>query len=83
MLTTWIAERSLRDNERNAVIMGINFSQLPYFMLSNLLTGVVNLTMETIFVGGFAAFAAIVVYQLVACRIIWELYLRKIKIKRW
>ena len=83
MLLIWAAERCVKNPTNNGIIAAINLNQLPYFMFSNLLTGIVNLSMNTIFINDFYALFVIVCYQIIACGLMWILNMKKIKIKQW
>lgn len=83
MISVWVVERISKDQLRNTIIDAINYNQLPYFMLSNLLTGAVNLSVQTIFTEDVLAFGIICLYMFIACAAMWALQVNKIKIKRW
>mmetsp|Transcript_25693 Transcript_25693/g.45019 ORF Transcript_25693/g.45019 Transcript_25693/m.45019 type:complete len:281 (-) Transcript_25693:1925-2767(-) len=77
-----IAERCCK--EFNSQTLGaINFNQLPYFLFSNMLTGVVNLSMQTIFASDSVAISVVLLYQLVACGLMALLHKGRIRLKYW
>lgn len=80
---TFIAERSLKVYSQNAVISAVNYNQLPYFMVSNLLTGVVNLSISTIFTADLVAVSILIIYQLVAISLFYSLFAYRMKFKFW
>jgi hypothetical protein len=52
-------------------------------MLSNLMTGVVNLSVMTLFITDIPAFAITLLYQFVVIFGLYNLLLRGIKVKFW
>ena len=83
LLTLWIMERSTTLPISNEVLDSINSNQLPYFMISNLATGIVNLSMQTLFASNLTGFVVVLIYQLAVCSVLWILKKFSIKIKRW
>lgn len=63
------------------LITAINFNQLGYFLIANILTGLVNLSSETITASPFKAFVILNTYLLVLNCIIVGLYRYKIILK--
>jgi phosphatidylinositol glycan class W len=70
-------------DDRNTVMSGINFNQFAFFMISNLCTGAVNLSIQTLFVSDVPAFAIIVGYQLAVNLLMYLLWSSKLKLKFW
>lgn len=83
LVSLWLVERSCLFPVCNEVLEAINYNQLPYFMISNLATGVVNLSMQTIFADNLTGFTVVCVYQLAVCFVVWVLKQKKIRVKRW
>jgi phosphatidylinositol glycan class W len=83
LLSLWLVERSSLLPITNEVLDSINFNQLPYFMISNLATGIVNLSMQTIFASDLTGFLVVVLYQLIVLSILWTLKVFKIRVKKW
>lgn len=77
-----VAERCCRDLN-SQTLAGINFNQLPFFLGSNLLTGLVNLSMYTLYASDLTAVLVLLAYQLVVCGLMVFLHSRKIRLKYW
>lgn len=77
-----VAERCIRDLN-SQTLAAINFNQLPYFLGSNLMTGLVNLSMQTIYAPDSIAITTLLAYQLLACGLMMLLYKSKIRLKYW
>ena len=63
------------------LLSAVNFNQLGYFIIANFLTGIVNLSMETIHAPPLTAFIILNIYLLVLNIIIMVLYRYKILLK--
>jgi glucosaminylphosphatidylinositol acyltransferase len=83
LISVWIVERSLKQEVQNTVLEAISFNQIGYFMICNLLTGAVNFAMQTVFTQDGYAFCVLVLYQLLACWVMWLLKLNGVRIKKW
>ena len=78
-----LSERMQTVYSPSLLVKAINFNQLPYFMLSNLLTGAVNLLVRTLYASDLTAFALVLSYQAVAIGAMVVLYLLRIRLKYW
>ncbi|CAG9320979.1 PIGW [Blepharisma stoltei] len=78
-----LAERCVVNCSPNAIIDAINYNQLPYFMLSNLMTGIVNVSMFTLYTPGCLAYFIITLYMFTALSVMWLLLKFHIKLKFW
>ncbi len=56
----------------SALTRVINSELLPVFLLANVLTGLVNLSMQTLYVERTTAFAVMLIYLLVVCGLPWS-----------
>lgn len=65
------------------IMTGITYNGLVFFLLANLMTGVVNLTFQTMLMNTPQALAIIFIYMFALCTITTFLYLKKIKLKIW
>lgn len=63
------------------LLTALNFNQLGYFLIANLLTGAVNLSFRTIDASPFTAFLILNLYLIVLNGIIMVLYRRTIMLK--
>ena len=66
-----------------ATLAAFNRNGLAAFLTCNLLTGLVNLTVDTLAVGPAAAFAVMLGYALLACALVLGLQDRNIVTRRW
>lgn len=65
------------------IMSGINYNGLAFFLFANLLTGLINLTNQTLLIDTIPAIVIIFCYMLVLCSITTFLYLKQIKLKVW
>lgn len=63
------------------LVASIGRNSLAFFLLCNLFTGLVNLSMETIFASDFTAFVVLILYISIALSISLVLHLRDINVK--
>lgn len=83
LLLFCVAERVQRVYQPSLLVRAINFNQLPYFMLSNLLTGAVNLLVRTLYASDLTAVGIVTGYQVVAVSAVAVLYHFRIRLKYW
>lgn len=73
-----------RDNYVSySLIDAVNYNGLLYFLLANVLTGVINLSVKTILIPPLQSVLIIVMYMLILSIITFVLYIYKWKIKFW
>lgn len=65
------------------LISSINYNGLFYFLFANLLTGLVNMSVKTIYQSNFIAMVILTVYMFVMSAVSYFLYKRKILLKIW
>lgn len=65
------------------ILSAISYNGLAFFLLANLMTGVVNLSMQTLMQDTLTAIIILTTYALVLCSTITFLYLKRIKLKIW
>lgn len=65
------------------ILSGINYNGLAFFLFANLLTGLVNLTNQTLLIDTMPALIILCFYMLILCAIMTFLYLKQIKLKIW
>ena len=65
------------------LVKAVSRNQLTYFLLGNILTGLINLSVNTIHLDDFAAMAVLIVYIFVTNGIVVFLHLRNISTKFW
>ena len=63
------------------LVKAISRNQLAYFLLGNILTGIVNLTVNTIHSDNFTAMIILIVYILITNGIVVLLHVRKCQYK--
>lgn len=65
------------------ILCGISYNGLVFFLLANLMTGMVNLSFQTLLLNTPQAIAILCTYMLIICTITTFLYSKKIKLKVW
>lgn len=65
------------------ILSGISYNGLVFFLLANLMTGVVNLCFQTLLLNTPQALAILFTYMFALCTITTFLYSKKIKLKAW
>lgn len=65
------------------ILSGIAYNGLVFFLLANLMTGVVNLSVQTLLFNTPQALAILWGYMLVLCTITTFLFVKQIKLKVW
>ncbi|XP_076082272.1 glucosaminyl-phosphatidylinositol-acyltransferase PIGW-like [Mytilus galloprovincialis] len=66
-----------------SLIDAVNYNGLLYFLIANLLTGLINLSMKTILVPPFYSVIIIVSYMIILSAVSFILYVNNVKIKFW
>lgn len=67
----------------NVIIVSVNRNGLAMFLIANLLTGLVNLNMQTIFASNSLAFTILLVYMFMVTLIAVLLHKNQINLKFW
>lgn len=67
MLTAFATFNVLKPDSGVTIFKAINLSMLPLFLLANLLTGGVNLAIDTLAMGDWAARGVVAAYALTLC----------------
>nr|XP_060613015.1 phosphatidylinositol-glycan biosynthesis class W protein [Anolis sagrei ordinatus]XP_060613016.1 phosphatidylinositol-glycan biosynthesis class W protein [Anolis sagrei ordinatus] len=65
------------------MVSAVNRNQLLYFLLANVLTGLVNMLVDTIHSSTFAAMAILHLYMLTNCLVMCQLQAKNIILKWW
>uniref|UniRef100_A0A6B2E9H9 Phosphatidylinositol-glycan biosynthesis class W protein n=1 Tax=Phlebotomus kandelakii TaxID=1109342 RepID=A0A6B2E9H9_9DIPT len=65
------------------ILNAINYNGLLFFLTANLLTGAINLTMQTMLLDTVTSVAIIIGYMLVLCSLQTVLYVHKVQLKFW
>lgn len=65
------------------ILNGIAYNGLLFFLAANILTGIVNLSFQTMLIDSGGALFILCAYMLVLCSITTFLYAKKIKLKAW
>ncbi|XP_075211449.1 uncharacterized protein LOC142318823 [Lycorma delicatula] len=63
-----------------SILLSINYNALPYFLICNVLTGVINLSLETLYVSKIVSIIILVLYMFIACSVVKLLYLNKLNL---
>ncbi|XP_066298484.1 phosphatidylinositol-glycan biosynthesis class W protein-like [Branchiostoma lanceolatum] len=89
----WAVEKTADDSKDAApteqqlpdwcVLSAVNRNQLFFFLLANLLTGAVNLCVDTLRTEPFMAFCIVFAYMLQLCNVAVVLHARNISLKFW
>lgn len=77
-----VADYHLRTYEP-LILKAISYNGLAFFVLANLMTGVVNMNVQTFFVEKFPALVILTAYAFILCSIMTILYVKQIKLKVW
>jgi glucosaminylphosphatidylinositol acyltransferase len=65
------------------ILTAINYNGLVFFLLANVLTGLVNIVFQTMLLDTFASLSIIIYYMFILCVVMVFLYVNKIKMKFW
>lgn len=65
------------------ILNAINYNGLAFFLGANLLTGLINLTFQTLLLGVGGSLFVLTVYMFVLCGVTTFLFVYKIKLKAW
>jgi hypothetical protein len=65
------------------ILEAVNYNGLAFFLVANLMTGLVNLLFQTMLLDTFTSVTIIVYNMLVICVLMVFLYVNKIKLKIW
>lgn len=66
-----------------ALLESINFNGLLFFLLSNLLTGLVNICIDVLNLDSYGSLIILTSYMAVNCAVVYGFYLINIKLKVW
>lgn len=75
-----------KDSKKEAhqcLIEAINRNQLLYFLVANLLTGIVNMTIDTMHSSSLFSLFMLVFYMFSNCLIVYLLHIKNISVKFW
>lgn len=70
-------------NHTPIILSGIAYNALVFFLIANVLTGLVNLSFQTMLIESGGAIIILCAYMLVLCSITTFLFVKKIKLKAW
>ncbi|KAL5017382.1 hypothetical protein ScPMuIL_006971 [Solemya velum] len=78
-------KHAARRNDKNkpCLLKAINYNGLFFFLLSNLLTGIINFSVHTLYATPMQACALITVYMAVSSSVTMTLYYKKVQLKFW
>lgn len=76
-------KKKIKSDNPLCLLESVNFNGLFYFLLANLMTGLVNLSMKTIYAPTLTSFIVITIYMFSLSFVIMFLYSRKIRLKFW
>lgn len=65
------------------IMSAINYNGLIFFLVANLLTGLVNIVFRTLLLTPFESITILFVYMFIVCGFMSFLYVNKIKLKFW
>lgn len=65
------------------ILSAITYNGLAFFLLANVLTGAINLCIQTLLQDTLTAILILVAYMLLLCTIMTFLYIKQIKLKFW
>nr|CAI5839130.1 unnamed protein product [Callosobruchus analis] len=83
LVSHFIVQEYLSDRSflSSYLFCAINYNGLVFFLLANVLTGLVNLTIDTNSVGPVTTLAILSIYSLLCCGVVSILYNKRIKVK--
>lgn len=73
----------LKKEVHQCLIKAISKNQLLYFLIANILTGIVNMTVDTIHSSDLFSLFVLIVYMFTNCLIVYLLYINNITAKIW
>ncbi|KAG2459161.1 phosphatidylinositol-glycan biosynthesis class W protein [Polypterus senegalus] len=76
------SDKATLDKER-CLLQSINRNQLFYFLLSNFMTGLTNLTIDTLSQGALVSICVLMVYMFINCFTLYVLHLQEVSVKFW
>ncbi|XP_046663570.1 uncharacterized protein At4g17910-like [Homalodisca vitripennis] len=59
----------------------INYNRMTFFLLSNLLTGLINIMFDTLEMNAFESLVVLIAYVIVNCGVLFYFYVKRIKLK--
>ncbi|XP_065352580.1 uncharacterized protein LOC135947591 [Cloeon dipterum] len=65
------------------ILTSINYNSLAFFLLANLLTGVINMSVPTLYVAPIGSLFVVSIYMFLTTFTIYKLYLNRCKFKFW
>lgn len=65
------------------LMSGVAYNALAFFLIANVLTGLINIAFQTLLVNNAIAIIILLVYMFVLCSITTFLYKKQIKLKAW
>jgi glucosaminylphosphatidylinositol acyltransferase len=66
-----------------SILTSINYNSLAFFLLANLLTGVINMSVPTLYVAPIGSLLVVSIYMFLTTFTIYKLYLNRFKFKFW
>ena len=79
----YVAERACALYSQSTIIAAVNLNQLPYFILSSVLCGLVNISIYTLYYNDWAAVSIVILHQAVVTAVVYGLYSKGIRLKNW
>ncbi|KAL3868684.1 hypothetical protein ACJMK2_041462 [Sinanodonta woodiana] len=76
-------ETQSESEQTSQLLAAINYNGLFYFLLANIQTGLVNLSIKTLYVGNTTAIIILTMHMFTSSFIVTFLYKQRIKIKCW
>lgn len=77
------SNQDLLHEQANNILSSISYNGLLFFIISNLITGLVNICFETIFIGDIAALFVIIAYMFILSFVASILHAFRLKLKFW
>lgn len=65
------------------ILKAISYNGLAFFLLANLLTGVINMNVQTFFLDTVPSLFILTAYAFILCSVMTILYVKQIKLKAW
>lgn len=65
------------------ILSAISYNGLAFFLIANVMTGIVNLSVQTLLQDTMISLLILTVYALILCAVMTLLYMKRIKLKAW
>ena len=82
-ITNEYRQADLKKTDEKCLLKAVAFNSLLVFLLANVMTGLINMTVHTLHIESGIAFAILLVYMITLCSISSILHAKNISTKFW